>query len=59
MNCLSVRFRTFPLKHMHCGNAVTPSKAAGGHVAIVGIISSAVLTLHVLPRLCHLFRKDS
>ena len=28
-------------------------------VAIVGIISSTVLTLHVLPALCRLFRKHS
>src|SRR3954454_25096064 len=32
MNCPSVRLRTFPLKHVHCGNAVTPIDVASGPV---------------------------
>jgi hypothetical protein len=32
MNCPSVRLRTFPLKHVHCGNAVTLIDVASGPV---------------------------
>jgi hypothetical protein len=46
MNCPSVRFRTFRLKYVHCGNAVTPIDVASGPV--LRSFPFAAGALHVL-----------